>query len=66
VVIQQVYFVNVKQPAVGSRQNAGLKMPLALLNGALNVQRADHAVFSGGNWQVHKRRRAHDRGQRLV
>jgi len=55
-IIQQVDFVDVEQPAVRSRQHTWLKMALALLNRAFDVERAYHAVFCGGNWQVDKRR----------
>ena len=55
VVIQQVDFVDVEQTAVRSRQHAWLKMALALLNRAFDVERANHAVFCGRNWQVDER-----------
>ena len=58
VVVQQVNFVDIEQPAVGRRQHAGLKMALAFLDGFFDIQRAHHAVFGGGNRQVDERSRA--------
>ena len=46
-VVEQVDLVDVQQAAVGRGQHAGLEVPLALLDGRLDVQRADDAVFGG-------------------
>ena len=56
VVVEQVHFVNVEQAAVGVGQHARLKMTLAFLDGLLDIQRADHAVFGGRDGQVHEGR----------
>ncbi len=52
VVVEQVDLVDVEQAAVGGGQDAGLEVALALLDGLLDVERADDAVFGGGDGQV--------------
>ncbi len=52
VIVEQVDFVDVEQAAVGACQHAWLKMALAFLDGAFDIERADDAVFGGGNGQV--------------
>ena len=49
VIVQQVYFVNVENAAIGSRQHAGVELALALLNRFFDVERADHAIFGGAH-----------------
>ena len=51
-VVEQVDLVDVKQPAVGGGQHARLEAALALLNGLLDVQRADDAVLGRADRQV--------------
>ena len=54
VVVEQVDLVHVEQAAIGRGQHARLEMALALLDGPLDVQRADHAVLGGADRQVHE------------
>lgn len=54
VVVEQVDFVDVEQAAVGACQHAWLKMALAFLDGAFDIEGADDAVFGGGDGQVDK------------
>src|SRR5690606_5120894 len=53
-VIQQVDFVNVEQPAVGSRKHARFEMAFAFLDGAFDVECAHNAIFGGGDGQIYK------------
>ena len=52
VVFQQVDLVDVEKAAVRLGQQAGLKRLHALRQGALQIQRTDHAVFGGAQRQV--------------
>ena len=52
VIVQQVDFVNIQQAAVGGGQHARLEVALAFLDGFLDIQRTDHAVFGGADRQV--------------
>jgi hypothetical protein len=57
-VFQQVGLVDVQKAAVGAGQQAGLEALLAAGQRALQVQRADDAVFGGAQRQVHHRHAA--------
>ena len=54
VVVEQIDFVDVEQTAVGAGQHARLEVTFAFLDGLFDVERSHHAVFGGGNGQVHK------------
>ena len=66
VIVQQVDFVHVQQAAIGRRQHARLKVALALLNRALNIQRAHDAVLGRAHRQVHELGAAQRERQRLA
>ena len=53
VVVQQVDFVDIEQPAVRRRQQAWLELALAAGQRRFQVQRADHAVLGGRHRQIH-------------
>ncbi len=54
-IVQQVYLINIKQAAICRCQYSRFEVPLTLLNGLLDIERSNHAVFRRGNRQVHKR-----------
>ena len=54
VVIQQIDFIHVEQAAIGRGEHPRLEMPLAMLNGLLDVQRAYHPILGGADRQIHK------------
>ena len=54
-VFQQIDFIDIQIAAVGPGQQAWLKGLDALGQSALQVQRADHAVFSGAQRQIDHR-----------
>jgi len=54
VVVQQVDFVDVEQPAVGRCQHARLKVALAFLDGCLDIQGANNPVLRSRNRQVNE------------
>ena len=51
VVIEQIDFIDIEDAAVGVGEDAGVEMTLALLDGLFDIQRADDAVFGGGDGQ---------------
>ncbi len=51
-IVQQVHFINVQDAAIGSRQNAGVKVALSLFNGFLNIKCPDDAIFRGAHRQI--------------
>ena len=52
VILQQVYFVDIKKPAMGARQKAGLESLLACRQRAFNVECTDHAVLRRPQRQI--------------
>ena len=48
-VIEEIYFVNVEQAAVGGGKHTRLKVTFTLLDGLLDIQRAYHAVLRRGD-----------------
>ena len=55
VVVEEVNFVYIKHTAIGSSEDAGLKVALAALNGLFDIQRAYHAIFGRADREVHER-----------
>ena len=55
VIVEQIYFVDIKQSAVGIGKHACLEMALAFLDGLFDIQRTDNAVFRGRDRQVYER-----------
>ncbi len=53
-VVEQVDFVDVEQSAVRASQDARLKVTLAFLDRLFDIKRSHHAVFRGGDGQVHE------------
>ncbi len=66
VVIEQVDFVHIEHAAVGRSQDARLEVLLTRLDGLLDVERADDAIFSGADGQVDERRLANLGRQRVI
>jgi hypothetical protein len=54
VVIQQIDLVHVQDAPVGCGENARLEAPLALLDGALDIQRAHDTVLRRADGEVHE------------
>ena len=54
VIVEQVDLVHVEQAAIGRRQHARLEVALAVLDGRLDVQRADDPIFGRADRQVHE------------
>ena len=63
VIVEQVDLVDVQQAAIGVGQHARLEVAFALLDGLLDIQRADDAVLGGADGQVDEGRRAFVEGQ---
>ena len=61
VVFEQVDLVDVEKAAMGARQQAGLEGLVALRQRALEIERADDAVFGGAERQVDHRHRSQAR-----
>ena len=56
-IVEQVDLVDIQEAAIGLRQQARLEAPLALGQGVLQVERADHPILRGGHRQLDQRRR---------
>jgi len=66
VVIKQVDLIHVQQPAIRRSQHARLEVPLAVLDGLLDVQRAHDSVFRRADGQVDEAGAPGCHGQRLA
>ena len=54
-ILEQIHFVDVEKTAVRARQQSGLERLLAIAQRFLDIERADHAILSGAEWQVDDR-----------
>ena len=65
-IVEQVDLVDVEQAAIGRRQHARLEVALAVLDGLLDVEGADNAIFGRADRQIDEAGAAADRRQLLA